>query len=61
MNRILFVLSGLSGVSGAAMLILSVSTECVNLLSASLIALLISGLLLIITVLSGHMGYGRQT
>jgi hypothetical protein len=61
MNRILFVLSALSGLSGAAMLILSMSTECVDLLNAGLIALLISGLLLIVTVLSGHMGYGRQT
>lgn len=56
-NRILFILAVVSGISGAAMLILSVSLDGVKLLNASLIVLLISSLLLIATVLTAHLGH----
>ena len=55
-NRILFVLTAVSGISGAAMLILSVILNVVKLLDAGLIALLISSLLLIATVLTAYLG-----
>jgi len=56
MNWMLCVLCTVTGVSGAVTLILSVFLNSGNLLNASLIALLITALFMIATVLTGHRG-----
>lgn len=56
MNRMLCVLSAVTGGSGAVILILSVLLNNGNLLNAGLIALLITALFMIATVLTGHRG-----
>jgi hypothetical protein len=56
MNRMLCVLSAVTGGAGAAILILSVLLNSGNLLNAGLIALLITALFIIATVLTGHRG-----
>lgn len=61
MNWMLFVLSAITGVSGTMILILSIFLNSENLLNAGLIALLITALLMIGTVLTRDMGHGRNT
>ena len=56
MNRMLCVLSAVTGGSGAVILILSVLVNSGNLLNAGLIALSITALFMIATVLTGHRG-----
>jgi len=56
MNRMLCVLSAVTGGSGAVILILSVLVNSGHLLNAGLIALLITALFMIATVLTGHRG-----
>jgi len=56
MNWKLCVLSAVTGGSGAVTLILSVMLNSGNLLIAGLIALLITALFMILTVLTGHNG-----
>jgi hypothetical protein len=56
MNWMLCVLCAVTGVSGAFTLILSVFLNSGNLLNAGLIALLITALFMIATVLTGHRG-----
>jgi hypothetical protein len=56
MNRMLCILSAVTGGSGAVILILSVLVNSGNLLNAGLIALLITALFMIATVLTGHRG-----
>jgi hypothetical protein len=61
MNRMLFVLSAVTGVSGTVILVLSVFVNNENLLNAGLIALLITALLMIGMVLTGDVGHGGNT
>ena len=56
MNWILCVLCAVTGLCGAVILILSVFLNSGNLLNAGLIALLITALFMIATVLTGHRG-----
>jgi hypothetical protein len=56
MNRMLCVLSAVTGGSGAVILILSLLVNSGNLLNAGLIALLITALFIIATVLTAHRG-----
>ena len=56
MNRMLCVLSAITGGSGAVILILSLLVNSGNLLTAGLIALLITALFMIATVLTAHRG-----
>jgi hypothetical protein len=55
-NWMLCVLCAVTGVSGAVTLILSVFLNSGNLLNAGLIALLITALFMIATVITGHRG-----
>jgi hypothetical protein len=61
MNWTLFVLSVVTGVSGAVILILSVFTDNENLLNAGLLSLLVTALLMIGMVITGDMGHGGNT
>jgi hypothetical protein len=56
MSRVLYVLAVTTGSSGVAVLILSLLLDRAALLHAGLIALLVSALLLIAVVLTGHRG-----
>ncbi len=56
MNRMLCVLSAVTGGSGAVILILSLLVNSGNLLNAGLIALLVTALFIIATVLTAHRG-----
>jgi len=61
MNWMLFVLSAVTGVSGTVILIISMFLNSANLLNAGLIALLITGLLMIGMVLIRDIGHGGKT
>jgi len=61
MNWMLFVLSAVTGASGAVSLILSVFLNSGKLLNAGLIALLITALSMIATVLTEHKGHKWHT
>ena len=61
MNWTLFVLSVVTGVSGAVILILSVFNDNENLLNAGLLSLLVTALLMIGMVITGDMGHGGNT
>jgi hypothetical protein len=62
MSRVLYVLALTTGISGVAVLILSLLLDRATLLlNAGLIALLVSALLLIAVVLTGHRGHRRHT
>ena len=61
MNWMLFVLSAVTGVSGTVILIFSMFLNSENLLNAGLIALLITGLLMIGMVLIRDIGHGGKT
>ena len=56
MSRVLYVLAVTTGSSGVAVLILSLLLDRATLLHAGLLALLVSALLLIAVVLTGHRG-----
>ena len=60
MYRILFVLSAITGVCGAAIAILSIFLDKGNLLNAGLLALLIAALLMIGIVVTGRLRHSRQ-
>ena len=53
MNWMLFVLSAVTGVSGAVILVLSVFIDNENLLNAGLLSLLVTALLIIGIVITG--------
>ena len=61
MNWMLFVLSAVTGVSGTVILIISMFLNSANLLNAGLIALFITGLLMIGMVLIRDIGHGGKT
>jgi hypothetical protein len=61
MNWTLFVLSAVTGVSGAVILVLSVFIDNENLLNAGLLSLLITALLIIGIVITGDIGHGGKT
>ena len=61
MNWMLFVLSAVTGISGTVILTISMFVNSENLLNAGLIALLITALLMIGTVLTGDIGHGGKT
>jgi len=61
MNWTLFVLSAVTGVSGAVILVFSVFIDNENLLNAGLLSLLITALLIIGIVVTGDIGQGGQT
>lgn len=61
MNWMLFVLSAVTGVSGAVILVLSVFIDNENLLNAGLLSLLVTALLIIGIVITGDIGHGGET
>lgn len=61
MNWTLFVLSAVTGVSGAVILVLSVFIDNENLLNAGLLSLLVTALLIIGIVITGDIGHGGET
>jgi hypothetical protein len=61
MNWTLFVLSAVTGVSGAVILVFSVFIDNENLLNAGLLSLLITALLIIGIVITGDIGHGGET
>lgn len=61
MNWTLLVLSAVTGVSGAVILVLSVFIDNENLLNAGLLSLLVTALLIIGIVITGDIGHGGET
>jgi|GEM_PF-2751457 len=61
MNWTLFVLSAVTGVSGAVILVFSVFIDNENLLNAGLLSLLVTALLIIGIVITGDIGHGGET
>ena len=61
MNWTLFVLSAVTGVFGAVILVFSVFIDNENLLNAGLLSLLVTALLIIGIVITGDIGHGGET
>ena len=61
MNWTLFVLSAVTGVSGAVILVFSVFIDNENLLNAGLLSLLVTALLIIGIVITVDIGHGGET